>query len=267
MQTFIKNLKPVIVALLVVGGVSYLSAQTYSEPTPAQQNQKANTAAPINVGASAQEKEGRLTVNTGAFANGFLAWGKSIFAPVVSGEVAVSIGETDTRNIPISGGVKGKLQIVDGQEGVGKTLVSDANGVATWKKTGFDFTGAGTVYDTALLLVGNVSHIRVNTDTSAKGAVLNFAKNDAECSDQKLELYSKVGSVANGATHRYPSETGVAAQYQYLGYIFASARDATVREAGDVVTVPVTNGWIMIKGYGSFSKVCPIRITKIADIY
>jgi len=205
--------------------------------------------APINVGEANQLKLGTLSINTSLVSPatiGLNVFGQSIFDSV---------------------------KILTGA-GAGKVLTSDATGNATWAAPagaggGINFSGAGVVYTTTINGNGVASFIKVNS-AGARGVILNINKGGAECSDLKIELYSKAGSPPNLPTYAYGSEWGVndTTQYQYLGYILGATRDGTTRQTGTVVTMPISpTGYIMLKSNTDFGIPCGIIVTKIADIY
>lgn len=117
--------KFIALTVLVLGfllGASALSVLAqWSAPT--QTPPAGNVPAPVNVGSSAQEKLGALSVN----------W------------MATGFSDIGLR-------FNGKIQMIDGNQGAGKVLTSDANGVGTWQSVSPSssasgmvvFTGAGT---------------------------------------------------------------------------------------------------------------------------
>ena len=114
-----------IISFLIVG-ISYLEAWTAPTGNPPNNN----TDAPLNVGSLGQIKMGPLTVNGGGY-----NYGLSVpFGAVLIG--------TSTIPSSLSGS---KIAIVDGSQGDGKVLVSNSQGVATWKATStLGITGGGT---------------------------------------------------------------------------------------------------------------------------
>ena len=95
-----KNIKAFLLAAALLIGVQYASA-AWSNPSALPPN--SNTDAPLNVGDSLQQKLGSLAINTNT-----------------SNPYAVGLT------------VFGQVQIVDGTQGAGKILTSNANGVASW---------------------------------------------------------------------------------------------------------------------------------------
>ena len=137
-KEILSGIKMIIIALVLGIGTSYIFAYTtWTAPTAVAPGN--NVDAPLNVTATAQTKLGPLVVNgvnnTGTegsiVPNGFAAFGQSIFQAfnptgVTGIPVAVTIGTTSSPST---------IQIVDGNQGAGKVLTSDANGNATWQPT------------------------------------------------------------------------------------------------------------------------------------
>lgn len=148
MKSIIKN--AIITLALVLGAVSVQAVTTWTAPSSAPPGN--NVDAPINVGVDSQSKLGQLLINTdlaNPFVTGLKVFGKSEFLG------AVEVGSTVS---PAS------IKIVDGNQGVGKVLASDANGLAGWVTpsgggtTGstdfdiYDFTDAGNAgYNSQIL--------------------------------------------------------------------------------------------------------------------
>ncbi len=125
MQAFaIKFIKQIVInaaaIAVVIAGASIVTAWT----GPTAIAPAGNVAAPINVGAIAQEKTGPL-----ALLNGLSVYGASGFL----GDLWVNA------NVRIFG--PGKTLVIDEGKGAGKVLTSDANGVASWRTP----TGGGGV--------------------------------------------------------------------------------------------------------------------------
>jgi len=125
------NIKAVIAAFVVVAGAVTLQAQTggFSYPAAGTVPPANNTPAPLNVGNTQQSKVGSLTLNTDAtnpLVTGLTVFGRTLLYPNVSGETALQVGTT---------ALPGKVQYVDGNQGEGKILTSNANGVASWTAT------------------------------------------------------------------------------------------------------------------------------------
>lgn len=95
-KEIIKNVKLVILALLLGFGMNYAIAATWTPP--ASTPPAGNTASPINVTPTAQSKTGVLGVG-----------GLGVF---------------------------GAITIQNGSQGAGKVLTSDATGLATWQTPG-----------------------------------------------------------------------------------------------------------------------------------
>jgi hypothetical protein len=143
----------------------------------------------------------------------------------------------------------------------------DANGTVEWKKPsgGMDFSTGGEVYDVTILGNGNTTYFTV-APVSARGVILNITKNNAFCLDLKIEFYRKHPNqalAADGVTiHKYNNIT-----WLYLGYGFGGTGDGYMRQMGQIVTLPVADGKILLKSNANNGTPCPIRIYKIADIY
>lgn len=104
-QKIIQNIKSIILALILVAGVSYVSAySTWTAPTATAPGN--NTDTPLNVSNTGQIKVGGLTLNTGGATNGLVV----------------------DKGLTI---LKGGLQFPTGA-GAGKVLTSDASGNASW---------------------------------------------------------------------------------------------------------------------------------------
>lgn len=117
--SIINNFKAVILGLVMVAGVGYAAAGTFSGPTCAPPN--CNADAPLNVGPSRQSKLGSISINTATASPdrfGLDVFGMSRFFD------NVQIGTTSKI---------ATVQIVDGNQGEGKVLTSDINGVARWQ--------------------------------------------------------------------------------------------------------------------------------------
>jgi hypothetical protein len=95
----ITSIKTLALAIILAAGVSYIFAWT--GPGTGVTPPNGNVASPLNVGTSTQTKVGPLVVN---------------------------YGDLSSPGLEVLGG----LQIVDGTQGAGKVLTSDANGVASW---------------------------------------------------------------------------------------------------------------------------------------
>ncbi len=128
----VTHLKSIIVALLIVVGVAALQAQSTFTYPPAGTVAPANNApAPINVSNTAQAKTGALFLNTNTsnpYSVGLKVFGQTLLYPNFAGDIALQVGTT-------TGGLSGKVQIIDGSQGAGKILTSDAQGIASWTAT------------------------------------------------------------------------------------------------------------------------------------
>ncbi|MFA6177802.1 MAG: hypothetical protein WC694_02835 [Candidatus Paceibacterota bacterium] len=118
----IQNIKSIILALILVLGVSYVSAfSTWVNPTSTPPNNNADT--PLNVGNTGQIKVGGLTLNTGGAPNGLI---------VQSGKVGIGVA-SPAQKLDVAGTIQATgLKITTGAT-AGKVLTSDALGVATWQ--------------------------------------------------------------------------------------------------------------------------------------
>ncbi len=116
--------KIILLAGILVGGAAYVKAWT--GPTLSPPN--GNISAPLNVGSSTQTKLGSLIVNAATpiqNAIGLTVFGNSIF--------------------------NGNLQILNGTQGSGKVLTSDASGNTTWTATSsLGISSGSTVNPSAL---------------------------------------------------------------------------------------------------------------------
>jgi hypothetical protein len=117
------NSRAIIISAFFIASTSFVLAWT--GPTSVPPN--GNTPAPVNVALNTQSKLGQLFVNTdlsNPYTVGLSVFGQSVF--------------------------NGKVKIVDGSEGVGKVLTSDANGLATWQalagSIGSSTTGTGYAF-------------------------------------------------------------------------------------------------------------------------
>ncbi len=121
MRSTINSLKLIALALVLGLGVNYALAWTGPTSAPPRDN----TAAPINVSATAQVKNGGLSVNAfSAFLNAYFA-----------GNVGIGT-RAPTQKLDVVGTIKTTgLQIPTGA-GAGKVLTSDATGLASWQTGG-----------------------------------------------------------------------------------------------------------------------------------
>lgn len=99
----IQTIKSLILSVIIILGVSYVYAWSTNQAAPTD----ANTQPPIDVGTTTQNKAGSLNLLQNL---------------TVAGDV--------TLDLSITGG---ELIILDGNEGGGKVLTSDANGNVYWK--------------------------------------------------------------------------------------------------------------------------------------
>ena len=148
------SLKIIVLALIIAVGVQYVRAWTAAPGTPPTcTTGYPGCDAPVNVSSSALTKLGPLTVNgstTAQAAVGLYAWGQAVFN---TGGVGASA-----------------LQIIDGSQGVGKVLTSDASGTATWQSPGASSTVYATAADESIATGFNtLSWITVNLGTSGGG--------------------------------------------------------------------------------------------------
>ncbi len=138
------------VLLLIVGfGAATLSAQGTWTPAPANPPAN-NAAAPINVSLTAQRKFGPLFLGTSAVLSDpiistfdVLGLASTTFLStdnlLVSKAVTFAAGSPMKRLLFNSAG----LSLIDGTQGAGKVLTSDANGIASWTATSsLGFVGA-----------------------------------------------------------------------------------------------------------------------------
>lgn len=103
-------------------GVGYAFADTFTAPTCPPPN--CNTSAPVNIGSSNQAKEGKLAIGTTDLS--VISTGLASF---------FSKGRIITGTTAREGGIviNGQMVLNDGSQSANRILVSDANGLATWK--------------------------------------------------------------------------------------------------------------------------------------
>ncbi|MFA6353620.1 MAG: hypothetical protein WCW93_01670 [Candidatus Paceibacterota bacterium] len=146
----IQNTKSIILALILTLCVGYVSASsTWNNPPAGTVPPANNTDAPINTGASSQFKDGNLWIKAIGLEKGLI---------VENGNVGIGVVEP-TAKLDIAGNIK----IVDGNQGEGKVLTSDADGLASWQAGG----GGGT-FDNSNLCYCIISD--ANSDTAWKCA-------------------------------------------------------------------------------------------------
>ena len=122
----IQNIKSIILALILVVGVSYVSAySTWVGPTATAPGNNADK--PLDVTVNGQIKAGGLTLGSGGVTNGLI---------VQTGNVGIG---TVTPGAKLD--VNGQIKITGGTPGVNKVLTSDANGLATWGTSAADNLG------------------------------------------------------------------------------------------------------------------------------
>ncbi|MEI7480442.1 MAG: DNA adenine methylase [bacterium] len=120
-QTF----RSLLIVSIFVFGVGYLYAWTGpTAPAPDK-----NVAAPLNVGENEQIKKGNLILGGDSLSGNGLAKLQVTGASLLNGKVTITANTTD--NPALVGKV---FTLMDGNEGAGKVLTSDNNGVATWKE-------------------------------------------------------------------------------------------------------------------------------------
>jgi hypothetical protein len=123
MLKFISQAKIIVLALALALGISYVSAAgTWTGPTATPPGGNVDT--PVNVGNNAQSKAGDLSVGA------FLANLNSLFLG------NVTIGSISA---------PAQFKLINGAQGSGKVLASDASGSATWVSTSsLGISGGGT---------------------------------------------------------------------------------------------------------------------------
>ncbi len=175
-KNIINSTKTLVLAVILATGVSYLFAWTGPTATPPGNN----TAAPLSVATSSQTKMGPLILN---------------YANLV------------TPGLEVLGGI----QIVDGTQGVGKVLRSDANGVSSWVATsslGISGGSSGVSQITAGTRVtvtpsGGTGNVTVNS--SATGTIGGGCYETS--SDQTIDTNPPARGWGNG------TPTGATTQY------------------------------------------------------
>lgn len=118
-QSVTSRIATIIGLTLGAFAISAIAAGTWTPPTDIPPN--GNVDAPINVGEKMQTKKGSLRLNTD-FQNS-LTYGLDVFG------ISRFFG-----NVEIGSSIyPATLKIVDGRQGDGKVLTSNADGVGTWK--------------------------------------------------------------------------------------------------------------------------------------
>lgn len=120
------------------------------------------------------------TTNQALFANGNNLGYSGIFT---GGNVG--IGTTaPSRTLHINSASSGAVRIVDGTQGIGKVLTSDATGVATWQSTGIDNvvgvlsgTGANIAYNQTVNFLQTGSYITLPPGRYAVNVTMLLARN------------------------------------------------------------------------------------------
>ena len=213
----INQAKIIVLALALALGISYVSAAgTWTPPTATPPGGMVDV--PINVGSNAQIKAGDLGVGA------FLANLNSQFLG------NVTIGTTTS---------PAQLRLVNGTQGAGKVLTSDANGNATWA-AGTASTAGPSVYamtlnttkssnstswvDTGLAITTTPtaanSKFLINVNVSHSGGTVG----GLNC---EVGLFKRTGS---DATIAAPFSTGSAGNAVQAGFVFLDqATDTTPR--------------------------------------
>jgi len=128
MPKILNILKVAVPTLIVVLAVSYVSAD-WSAPTCGPTG--CNAPAPINVSATSQDKLGAIRLNTAVPGS---TYGLDVFG------ISRFFGNLEIGNASFPS----KVKIVDGTQGVGKILTSDANGLSSWQTLGTGSVSAVT---------------------------------------------------------------------------------------------------------------------------
>jgi hypothetical protein len=135
-KNILQPIKILILGLVLSLGVSYVFAALQGAPPTG------NVAGPLNVGPSAQTKEGSLDISGGnlrVLSGGFRSVGSALFDDMVEiGGIVLNPADNKlivSGNSKMSGNltVTGTVKITGGSPGLGKVLTSDANGVGTWQ--------------------------------------------------------------------------------------------------------------------------------------
>ena len=187
--------------IIQVAAVFFLAAlvvnASWAPPTMAPPD--GNTPAPVNVGSVTQNKTGTLGLGALAvFGNSFLAGN-------------VQIGSS---TVPTT------LKIVDGNQGAGKVLTSDSNGLASWQtfSGGSSGGGSGQFLSTEIIYKWNVNNkteiFSYDVPSSAK---FIFGRFDTMSGRPDLSYTAGIearwlkadGTVLGGWAEMYVSQSGV----------------------------------------------------------
>jgi len=154
-KDFIQSIKVIVLALVLSVGISVVSAAWQDAPANPPQS---NAPAPINVSSTGQTKEGGLVLN----ANGGADYGLIVVGADKKGFVGIGV-LTPTQKLDILG----KIKIVDGTQGAGKVLTSDAHGVASWTtSTGGPKGGVSSVTGSSGIISNpTTGNVNVTADT------------------------------------------------------------------------------------------------------
>ena len=179
-------LKLAVPTLVVALAVTYVAAQSSGWVAPTQTPPGGNAAAPINVGESTQSKLGSLRLNT---AIPGLTYGLDVFG-ISRFFGNVEIGTTTSPKT---------IKIVDGNQGAGKVLTSDANGLASWAAGGGGGAVSATLFDLPVVIA------MVDSSTAVTVTVTAGVNYSIPVGAKEIFIYGEVRS--GYVRFRHPGQT------------------------------------------------------------
>lgn len=128
----------------------------------------------------------------------FTVDGTTLNVDAVNNRVGIGTATPATRLEVNNGSTEGAIKIVDGTQGAGKVLTSDANGLGTWKAiTGMDTTDDAFINDAASTTV----KLGTKSDgTTARGAGTEFVIKDDGNTMIGISSPTRVASSSSGST-------------------------------------------------------------------
>ncbi len=218
----ISSIKVVVLALMLTLGLSFVYAWTGPTATPPN----GNVAAPLNVGSVRQAKLGSLQVNTAVpgDTNGLDVFGITrLFGNV---EVGTALAPST-------------VKIVDGNQGAGKVLTSDANGVAQWRDVGTSIptdasltTNGYQVFPSGLILQWGV--ISTNSTYNSSPITKSFPKVFPHAA---FSITVTAGQKGNGAGNK---------QSQWGGKIISTSKFSYYAQYENPDTGPFPLYWMAV---------------------